>query len=105
MKTILLTALALLLATPAWTCDDDIHACVGKVMSYTGHVVIVTDNSDCYIYKKALINRLLKVCPQGSQCEVLLHTKDYRNLYHGHGVEPAIEIIKLPSDGGMGIKP
>ena len=98
-----------MLATPAWTgCDDKClhegepaYACQGKVL-YSGHVEIVTKDSDiCTIWNKAIIKRLLKVCPDGSQCNVLLSRHEYRNdkHYRGHGVEPAIEITKWPARG------
>ena len=67
MKPTLLITAALLLATPAWPCDVDIHECVGKVTSSPGHVAIETKVGYCFIHNKLIIKRLLKICPEGSR--------------------------------------
>jgi hypothetical protein len=109
MKTALLTALVLLAATPAWTGDgDDRWVCQGTVSIDTaiskphqGAIEIV--NTDvyilpCFICSKPIIKRLLKVCPEGSECSLHLRNGGYGKA-HYHAVGPVVEITKWPADG------
>jgi hypothetical protein len=109
MKTALLMTAALLVATPAWTCDDDhFHMCQGHVLVNSfGHVEIVSKDEICTIYNKAIIKRLLKVCPyDGSQCEVILDRKEYRtDKRGGQNIGPVLEITKWPGSIAVRNKP
>jgi hypothetical protein len=100
MRTTLLTALALLLATPAWACDEP--ACRGKVVAMGNPVTITIQvdsahDDDCFINDKKLAQRVLKVCPIGSDCVLSLGEKDYK-VQAGRPL-PTRLILKWPRFG------
>jgi hypothetical protein len=70
--------------------------------------IVSTDRGgglNCFIYDKSLIKRLLKVCPEGSECVLNFDAlTGYRDT-HYHGVGPVREITKWPARGAERMKP
>jgi hypothetical protein len=105
-KTALLTTALILLASTSAQARVYTAVCIGKITVDTTAVsrpilgsieIDPTGASErCFIFDRSIIKRLLKVCPAGSECTLILKDNGYRKT-HYHAIGPVYEITKHPS--------